>query len=171
MNAKKILVVLVLAGVAATGAFASGNREQPARPGVEPGWRGPELSEETVTVTGQLYFTNRIHPELDSGGTEYELLVPRFYAYDLDLKDGQTMTVEGYTVEGAPCYGFEDEEGNYLWVTKATIDGKEYDLAAAGFRGGPMGPGWGSYGMGPRAGGRRGWGMMDRDPRGWGRRW
>jgi hypothetical protein len=172
MNVKKILVLLVLAGVAAAGAFASGNREQPTRPDLAPCWRGAELSEETVTVTGQVYFANRIHPELKSGSTEYELLVPRFYAYELDLKEGQTVTVEGYAVEGMPCYGFGDEEEAHLWVTKATIDGKEYDLASAGFRGGPMGPEWG-YGMGPRMGGRRspGWGMMDRNPRDWGRRW
>ena len=68
----------------------------------------PELSEETIIVTGRLYFENLIHPELTSGDVEYELLVPRFYVDELDLEEGQTVTVEGYTVEGMPCC--EDEE-------------------------------------------------------------
>jgi hypothetical protein len=170
MNAKRIIILLLIAGVAAAGAFASGNKEDKSEP-ARPDWRrmprgdAPQLSEETITVTGQLYFENRMHPELKSGAEEYELLVPRFYAYDLDLKEGQTVTVEGYTVEGMPCY--EDEEGEelHIWVTKAVIDGQEYDLEA--------GPRWGmGPGLGPRGGmmrpGRRPyrWG----DDRDWGPR-
>jgi hypothetical protein len=165
MSAKKIIILLLIAGVAAAGAFASGNKEDD--------WRGPrgdapELSEETITVTGRLFFENRMHPELKSGAEEYELLVPHFYAYELDLEEGQTITVEGYTTEGMPCYGLEDEEHEevHIWVTKAIIDGEEYDLEH-GPRWGMMGPGRGHRGgmMGP------GWRSFDgRDSRDWGRR-
>jgi len=134
MNVKKMILVLLIAGVAAGGAFASGNKEDKAAP-ARPGPRGgaPELSEETVTITGEVYFENRIHPELESGGMEYELIVPRFRAYDLDLEEGQTITVEGYTVEGMPCCE-EREEGEeiHIFVTRAVIDGEEYDLEAEG---------------------------------------
>jgi hypothetical protein len=130
----------------------------------------PELSEETITVTGQLYFENRMHPELKSGGEEYELLVPHFYVYELDLEEGQTVTVEGYAVEGMPCYEYEEEEELHIWVTKAVIDGEEYDLEAGprwGSRWGMMGhhggPGRGM--MGPN---RRPYGYGDK--RDWGRR-
>ncbi|MBN2553391.1 MAG: hypothetical protein JXB06_11515 [Spirochaetales bacterium] len=173
MNVKRIVVMLVIAGVAAGGVFASGNKEQQPEP-TRPDWRrvppgdAPELSEETIRVTGQLYFENRMHPELESGGMEYELLVPRFYAYDLDLEEGQTVTIEGYTVEGMPCCEGEDEEEVHIWVTKAVIDGQEYDLQAEGFRGGFMGP---HGGMGMMRPGRRPYGYGDRDPRDWGRRW
>ncbi|UCF96990.1 MAG: hypothetical protein JSV89_17705 [Spirochaetaceae bacterium] len=175
MNAKKIVLLLLIAGVAAAGAFASGNKEnEPARPDWRraPQGEAPEFSEETVTVTGQLYFENRMHPELKSGTKEYELLVPHFYAYELDLQDGQTITVEGYTVEGMPCYEEEDDEEIHIWVTKAVIDGEEYDLERGGFRGGHMDPRWGmGPGMAPRGGmmGRRPYGSGD--PRDWGRRW
>jgi hypothetical protein len=177
MSAKKIIILLLIAGVAAAGVFASGNRED--EPGnVRPDWRrmprgeAPEFSEETITVTGQLYFENRMHPELKSGADEYELLVPRFRAYELDLEDGQTVTVEGYAVEGMPCYGWEDEEHDelHIWVTKAVIDGEEYDLEGGPRmdpRWGMMGSGWGRHGgmMGP---GRRPFGGDD--SRDWGRR-
>jgi hypothetical protein len=168
MNAKRIIILLLIAGVAAAGVFASGNKEDESDV-TRPGWRrmprgeAPDFSEETITVTGELYFENRMHPELKSGSEEYELLVPRFYAYDLDLEDGQTVTVEGYTVEGMPC--FEDEEEVHIWVTKAIIDGKEYDMEAGGFRGGHMGSRRGMGMMGP---GRRSCG--DGNTRGWGRR-
>ncbi len=169
MNAKRIIILLLIAGVAAAGVFASGSKEDESDV-TRPDWRrmprgeAPDFSEETITVTGELYFENRIHPELKSGSEEYELLVPRFYAYELDLEDGQTVTVEGYTVEGMPCY--EEEEEVHIWVTKAIIDGKEYDLEAGGFWGGHMGARRGMGMMGP---GRRPYGYGD--PRDWGRRW
>lgn len=149
MSAKKIIMLLLIAGVAATGAFASGDKEEESE-AARPEWRhgpwgeAPELSEETITVTGQLYFENRMHPELESGSTEYELLVPRFYVGELDLEEGQTITVEGYTVEGMPCCDEEEEGEVHLLVTKAIIDGEEYELDARDFRDGPrwsMGPG------------------------------
>jgi hypothetical protein len=167
MSAKKIMLVLLIAGVAATGAFASGNREgepENARPDWRrmPRWDGPQLSEETVTVTGKLYFENRMHPELESGDEEYELLVPRYYAYELDIQEGQTVTVEGYTVQGMPCCEDEENEELHILVTKAVIDGVEYELED----GSRMGPRWGM--MGPRGGmmrpGRRPYGYdEDRD--------
>lgn len=169
MNRKMMLVLLLAAVVAATGAFASGKKEDQTPPqgrgyygpgpGGAPCWGpgpqgrgyGPRLprggwaqedwlkfSEEKVTVSGPLYFQRRLHPEVKSAGKTYELLVPRFYLYELDLKEGQTVSVEGYVASG-------DEE-NYLWVTKAVIDGKEYDLER--YRRGPMMGSWG---------GKRGW--------------
>ena len=164
MNVKRMMLLLLIAGIAAAGAFGSGNKEdesEAARPDWRrmPRWDGPELSEETITVTGQLYFRNRMHPELESGDEEYELLVPRFHAYELELEEGQTITVEGYTVQAMPCCE-EEEEELHLWVTRAVIDGEQYDLED-GPRWGMMGPG-----MGPRRGmmgpGRRPYGC-DRD--------
>jgi hypothetical protein len=88
-------------------------------------------------VSGPVYFQNRMHAELKADGKDYELMVPRFYLYDLDLKEGQQVTVEGYVAQA------EDE--NYMWVTKAVIGGKEYQLERGG-----RGPGWGYGMMGPR---------------------
>jgi hypothetical protein len=161
MSAKKIIVLLLFAGIAAAGAFASGNRENKAetvRPDRQrpPRSEAPELSEETITVTGQLYFDNRMHPELKSDGEDYELLVPRFYIQDLDLEEGQTVTVEGYTVEGMPCCEEEDGEELHILVTKAVIDGVEYELERS-----PRTDH--RWGMGPGKSSHRG--MMDPDRR------
>lgn len=174
MSAKKIMLVLLIAGVAAAGVFASGDKEnkpETARPDWRrmPRWDGPELSEEVITVTGQVYFENRMHPELESGDAEYELIVPRFYVYELDLQEGQTVTVEGYSLEEMPCCEDEEEEELHIWVTKAVIDGVEYELED-----GPrMDPRWG---MGPGRGHRGGMMGPGRRPysyeedRDWGRR-
>jgi len=62
-----------------------------------------------------------------------------------------------------PCCEDAEEEEVHIMVTKAVIDGKEYDLEAGGFRGGRMGSRMGM--MGP---GRRPYG--DGDRRDWGRR-
>jgi hypothetical protein len=154
-----VLIPILMGGVAATAAFGAGQYEDPAQPyGRRGPWQGPryderqapEFSEETVTVTGQVYFENRMHPELKSGDEEYELLVPRYYVYEADLKEGQTITVEGYSVTGMPMFEGEEEDEVHLWVTKAIIDGTEYDLERYGR--GPMG------GLGRRWMGHRGWG-------------
>ena len=171
MNRKTMWIALLALAVAAAGAFASGKKEDEKYgrgfygpgPGGCPGcgsgagrgWqgrggpraqRGPwaqdeeyglKFSEDKLTVTGPVYFQNRMHAELKAGGKDYELMVPRFYLYELELKEGQEVTVEGYVAQG-------DEE-SYLWVTKAVIDGKEYDLERGG-RGRGRGPGM----MGPR---------------------
>jgi len=101
-------------------------------PGAE---HGLKFSEEKLTVSGPVYFQNRMHAELKSGGQDYELMVPRFYLYELELEEGQQVTVEGYVAKG-------DEE-SYMWVTKAVIDGQEYDLERRGRGPGMMGPrGW-----------------------------
>jgi hypothetical protein len=163
MNRKTLWIALLALAVAAAGAFASGNKEeQTYGPGGCPGWgngpgaqgrgapRGPwalgdesglKFQEEKVTVTGPVYFQNRLHAELKADGQDYELMVPRFYLYDAELKEGQKITVEGFVAKG--------EEESYLWVTKAVIDGKEYDLQR---RGRGRGRGWG-----PGMMGRRGW--------------
>jgi hypothetical protein len=144
-----VLIPVLLGGVSAS-VFATGQSEGPSRPygrrgpGQGPGreWPAPTFSEQTISVTGQLYVENRVHPELKSGDKVYELLVPRYYVYEADLKEGQTITVEGYTVTGMPMFEGEDNEDVHLWVTKAVIDGKEYDLERYGR--GPMGGrGWG----------------------------
>jgi hypothetical protein len=169
MNAKRILILLLIAGVAAAGAFASGKEEQQPLP---PPGSGPELSEDTVTITGQLFFENRIHPELKSGDREYELLVPRFYGSELELEEGQTVTVEGYTVQEMPCCEEEEGEEVHLWVTKAIIDGKEYELDDGRRMGPGSGSRWGMHGrrgmMGPGHWGDDG--RWDRRDDGWGRR-
>ena len=129
MKTRIIIAVLFVAMIGTLSAFATGQAEK-AAPNYGPKWRGPDQprqESEKITATGQVYFKNLMHPELKSGDKEYELMVPRFAVDQVDLKEGQTITIEGYTFEDA-CYQ-EGEEDVHVMVTKATIDGKEYDLS------------------------------------------
>jgi hypothetical protein len=87
-------------------------------------------SKEKITITGRLIITNRILPELQSGTITYLLAVPRFAAYDLDIEDGEEITVEGVLLKAkAECpMRFLDEGDEVFFVTKAIVKGKEYDL-------------------------------------------
>ena len=136
-----ILAVLLLSGLGLTFVTAEGQQD-PDRDSRGMGWLNEEPSEEDlITLTGELFYNNRIHPELISGSDEYELMVPHFYVYDLNLKDGQTVTVEGYKIDDALCpmESAEEEEETHIRVTKAVIDGKEYDLDDYDTRGGMFG--------------------------------
>ena len=151
------------------GLFASGQREPVER---EP--FGPSLSKEELTVSGKVYFENRMHPELKTADQEYELLVPRYLAYQIDLEDGEEIEVSGYRALDMPCYGEEEEDEVHLWVTRATIRGEEYDLEDEQYGGrgmmsrGNYGPRGGMMGRGFMGGrGMSGWGRNPRDD--WGR--
>ena len=160
MRFRNVLAILLI-GIAAAGmAFASGNKESDDTRFYGPRGRwgaAPEISEELTRVTGQISFKDEFHPTLKSGTDEYELMVPRWAASDLDVKEGATITVEGYVASGMPCED-EDDDEIVLMVTKAEIDGKEYDLGD--FRGGPM-----AMGRGGRRGGMMGGGPRGNDPR------
>jgi hypothetical protein len=94
----------------------------------------------------------------------YELLVPRYLVYRSGVKEGAKVTVEGYTVQGRRAPRPSDDGAIDLFVTKATIDGKDYDLSqyrgrvARGYRdgygngcaGGPRGRWMGGPGRGFR---------------------
>ena len=122
---KRVLIMMMvlsfITGVSAV--FAEGQ--------VENGRNPYGYSLEIVSVTGQIFFEDRAFPELISGSKEYELMVPRYYQYDPDLTEGQTITVEGFIASGTgPCCTEDEAEGEevHLRVTKAIIDGVEYDF-------------------------------------------
>jgi hypothetical protein len=153
--AKKILSVSLVLGLALAGlAFASGQKE----PGV-PGQAGPGAADQkVVVVTGSVSINNLIHPTIKSGDRVYELLVPRYLVYRSGIKEGAKVTVEGYTVQGTTMQRLSDDGNVDLFVTKATVDGKDYDLSqyrgrfAGGYGcgGGPRGRWMGGPGRGFR---------------------
>jgi hypothetical protein len=152
--AKKILMsALALTLVLASAAFAGGQKE-PVPGAAAPAARPPFAAGEKLTLTGTLSLTGEWHPVLKSGGKEYELMVPRHLTWNLDVKDGEQVTVEGYVVQGGPRAGKDDGDID-LFVTKAVIDGKEYDLSQ--YRGPMMGGTRGGRSWGPGMRGGRGW--------------
>jgi hypothetical protein len=155
MVKKAFIIPAVLCMALAGTAFAGGQKESPAAP---PGQAAPAEAQKLV-LTGPIAFQNLIHPTLKSGGKVYELMVPRYLVYRSGLKEGAQVTVEGYQVADRP---WADDDGSInVFVTKATIEGKDYDLSQ--FRGPGYGPrgGWGrGWGRGMMGGGYGpGWGM------------
>ena len=144
------MVLLSLAGAA----FAEGAQEAPGR----------DFPEETTTLTGTIDISD-FPPVLTADGKEYLVMVPRFLADDIEIEDGSTVTLEGYVHE---AYGrFASDDTEVISVTKATIDGTEYEVDRRG-TGGRFARGAAPYGEG--CCGPRGQSNMQRgsnQPRGW----
>jgi hypothetical protein len=138
MNRLIAALLLILAGT--TAAFASGAQEAPR----------PFAEEELSTLTGVLKLGDTA-PVLVSGGEEYLVMVPPFAVPDIELEDGQEITLEGYVHEGFGRFADEDEQ--VIRVTKAIIDGEEYEIdlgrGNAGMAQGMMGRGGPSRNMAP----------------------
>lgn len=169
---KTIILLLVLIVGLPLALFARGTAEDgstvtpPEAPWVAA--EGPSYDEENkVTLTGKIYFDNLMHPVLKSGGKEYELMIPRMYLYSIELEEGESVTVEGYEADEPTGFmrgwRFQDEgEDNelHILVTKATVDGVEWDLESsrygyAGKRGMVRHSQPTKEGGGPRGGGPR----------------
>jgi hypothetical protein len=163
MNAKKIFVVLLVAAVSATAVFARGTSDN-APPAAGPGprgWNGPDFSDQKkVELSGTLSLKDW-HPVLKTDKEEIVLMVPGIYRSDIEVKEGDAVKAEGYLIEDHPRWGDNDQKA--LFVTKAVINGKEYEIDERGW--GPMAMGPGGRGMMGRSwgrpyGGMRGPGMM-----------
>jgi hypothetical protein len=170
MAKKTILIVLVL-GLAFSGiAFANGQKEgtAPAQGPAATGqgnqvFEGPGYGHMIVTngpkltLTGTVSVHNLIHPVLKSGDKTYELLVPRILVREAGVKEGAKVSIEGYQVV-SPVPGTDDGvTATYVYVTKATVDGKDYDLTQVR---GPMMRGYGPRGGMMMGGGNGPRGMM-----------
>ena len=121
MNARVIPMVLLIVAVPISMAAAKGQEDSP--------W-------ETVELTGRITFEDWPHPEFSSGGKSYELMIPP-PGMDIEVEPGQTIMIEGYRVE--PGQLPEGTDSEYLMVTKAVVNGKEYDLSRPSRDAGPDG--------------------------------
>jgi hypothetical protein len=160
--AKKILFTLMALSLA-TAAFAAGQKEQ-APTGAFQG--------EKLVLKGTVSL-KEFPPVLKSGDKQYLLMVPPYLVDRSGVKDGAQVSVQGYQVRTPPFFGAGGDKSYIgLYVTQATIDGKDYDLTPyhggwmMGGRGPGYGPGWGMMGRGYGPGYGHGWGMMGgRGPR------
>lgn len=122
MNRKFLSAVLVMTAAAA---FL-------AATGVPEAGSADDFSGELVTVTGTLVLEESGYPALKSGDELWGLMYPYYLAQDLEVEDGEEITVEGYTMPAAGRRFVTDNR--YLMVTKAVIRGEEYEVPH-----GPMG--------------------------------
>jgi hypothetical protein len=134
MNVKQIFAVLALL-VLSVSLFAYGSREN--RKGTN--WFDElEAKGEKAQFTGTVVLENRMFPELKASGKVVKLMVPGMHHLDIDLKDGDQISVEGYFIEPGRDgdgrgygHGWALKDGEkVLFVTKATIKGVVYDIKA-----------------------------------------
>ena len=115
---------------------------------------------EEQSFTGFLDLSDGI-PRLNVGSVSYILQVPRVLPEGLTVIDGQELTVSGYIKERPRHMGggyYEENGTQVIGVTKALINGEEYEISQAGhgaMGGGPKRGGPGGRGRRPRKGGGR----------------
>jgi hypothetical protein len=151
---KKIFIGLAILAIVSAAAFASGQKEPgsaQAAPGAATGSTSTS-AEQKLVLTGSVSLQGFVHPILKSGGKEYVLMVPPYLVYQSGVKEGAQVTVEGYQAPGTRWAGSNNGSSTILFVTKATVDGKDYDLTQ--YRGGMMGGAYGATGGYGMMGGR-----------------
>jgi hypothetical protein len=149
--------LLLLMSLMSFGLFAGGDQEDVRGPRE---WKeGTKLTREAVELTGTIQF-DQAFPTFVVQDTRYELMAPRRAYDDLEVSEGSTATMKGFSIT------LDDGEGNSKTLfhpISGTIDGKSFELPQRGHRGrGPEdfpGP---QAGNGPQ--GMRGQGMGPRGP-------
>ena len=167
----KRIAIALIAGCALAGvAIAQPYGAMGGRFGGGPGYgnAAPLANAQTKTLDGTLTFVDQV-PAIKTKDATYIIRMPGFFrtAYLDGIKEGAALKLEGYDLGNVP-----GQDNPYFFVTKASVNGKTYDVSqlagagrAGGFRGGPGAAGCGApgaYGYGPGAYGQ---GMMG------GRRW
>lgn len=115
MKKTGLIIFLLILGAAVV--FANGNKEDDVISG--------EVELEKTTITGNINFTGfNGDVQLIDGETTYYLIYPDYIDTDIDLDEGESVTVEGYLLPKME----EVEDINEFVVTKAVIRGEEYDL-------------------------------------------
>jgi hypothetical protein len=142
----KGFLIMVLSALLTFGAFGEGQADKNGKQPFANNFEGKTLT----TITGQLFSDNKVFPELNYEGKTVRVMVPRGLLGRIDLSEGEQVTVEGYLLKAGVDKlppRLATDKGDYLFLTKATVKGKVYDLDKLR----------GEWGRGP--GGRNG-GMM-----------
>ncbi len=132
---KKIAITLLLLSLTGMALFAEGAQEEtvwepgmgrasmPMRGGMI---QNQNISEESLILTGKIDLSDINQPKLKVGENTYELMIPYRLDYEINIKDGDEITINGFEV---PAYRRTAEaETTSLMVTGATFEGTEYNL-------------------------------------------
>jgi len=121
---------------------------------------GQQFSSQKKTIEGTLVWVDQV-PAIKTSDATYVIRMPGFWrtAYIDGIKEGSTMKLEGYDLGNVA-----GRDNPFFFVTKATINGKTYDIGqlAPDGREGGFGGGFrpGCYGQGGYGGPGYGRGMM-----------
>ncbi len=145
----KKMLAFVLFGLILGGAlFAEGTREtdtwQRGR-----AWTAPS---QEVSMTGTFSVEDG-RMLLLADGKSYSLSAPGYRRFDLDLSEGEKISVSGSLID---CSGdCPYDEAGHIRVSSAVIDGKNLELNAPGMMGRGGRQATGGRGMAPRQGGNQ----------------
>lgn len=91
--------------------------------------------DEVISITGKLVLENGEQATITVKGDTYTLMAPWHQLEELELKNGQTVTVNGY--ERTARFQWDGKD-KMLHLTSITINGKvtEFDFGSMGPRGG-----------------------------------
>lgn len=90
----------------------------------------PKQDNQSRTILeGKIIIENRILPELITPKESLKLMIPPFVIEELDIKDNDTVKVEGYKKEDyMKNRFFRTKKETIFFVTKIVAKGKEIDL-------------------------------------------
>ncbi len=153
-----LVISLALAGLAIAQPYGYGSGPM-GRFGGGPAYGANQAPAQTKTLEGTLVFVDQV-PAIKTKDATYIIRMPGFFrtAYIDGIKEGAAMKLEGYDLGNVP-----GQANPYFFVTKASVNGKTYDLGQYGAGRGGLGAGRGGapYCVGPQGGfGGPGFGMM-----------
>ena len=158
---KKMVLIALVSVMAVAAVFAAGRRDWKDNDNSTAAERKADLLAKidtltTASYTGPITVSNRRFPELAAGDTVYRLVMfPMFRWFDLQVKDGDTVTVQAAKITDELINQFREypgpgmmygrngsdnnnrnqvsplTDGSYLLVTRLTVNGQTYDLKEA----------------------------------------
>jgi hypothetical protein len=117
--AKRFLIVLAALAVTAAAVFAGGQNEPAA---------GSAFQGDKLVLKGTVSFQGLPQPILKSGDKQYLLMVPPYLVYKSGVKEGTLVSVQGWQLTDLPRWAGDDKSLVAVFVTQATVGGKDYDL-------------------------------------------
>ncbi len=87
------------------------------------------FSQESISVSGNVIMSNRIHPEFESAGKRYLLVFPHFLRDGIE--DNALVKVDGVVTKELPGRhkGMTIKEGSlFILVEQITVNGKVIDI-------------------------------------------
>lgn len=134
MKKKIVLLLVVVGSVMAVSAEGRQTKENNNKAMTERGTKMEKLLKdaEILTITGKLELINGEDAKIESKGITYTIRAPWTELADLELKDGQTITLKG--IEKQPRMQWDDSEKDFI-LTVVIIEDKEITIDLGNRRG------------------------------------
>lgn len=125
---KTIILVLLLTVIMVNGIFASGQKggSYISPSGMNNGSFEQYQNLQLITLTGTLELINGQPPYLIADKSRFYIMAPYQLLNNIDVKDGETVTVSGYEMPSGMWQWNNNERG--IRIIQATIKGETIDI-------------------------------------------